>query len=106
MQKNGAVIEFRYNADGIRTSKNVGGVEHVYTLNDSQKEGIGIAAGASVLEIGYESRYIDVNIEVLTIGITYMYKDGKFELGHGSGWFGWSFSIDLVELYKLLYEGG
>ena len=29
-------IEFRYNADGIRTSKTVNGVEHVYTLHGSQ----------------------------------------------------------------------
>ena len=32
----------------------------------------------------------------LTIGITYMYKDGKFEFGCGAGWFGWSVSIDFV----------
>ena len=30
------MIEFLYNADGIRTSKTVNGVEHVYTLNGSQ----------------------------------------------------------------------
>ena len=36
MQKTNSVIEFRYNADGIRTSKTVNGVEHVYTLNGSQ----------------------------------------------------------------------
>jgi len=36
MQKSGLVMEFRYNADGIRTSKTVGGIEHVYTLNGSQ----------------------------------------------------------------------
>ena len=29
-------MEFRYNADGIRTSKTVGTVEHVYTLQGSQ----------------------------------------------------------------------
>ena len=64
------------------------------------KEGIGIDAGASVLEIGYDGRIIDASIEGLTIGITYMYKDGKFEFGVGAGWFGWSVSIDFVELFK------
>ena len=29
-------MEFRYNADGIRTSKTIGGIEHVYTLNGTQ----------------------------------------------------------------------
>ena len=36
MQKFGLVMEFRCNADGIRTSKTVNGVEHVYTLNGTQ----------------------------------------------------------------------
>ena len=38
MIRNGgqSVLEFKYNADGIRTSKTVNGVEHVYTLNGSQ----------------------------------------------------------------------
>ena len=62
-------------------------------------------AGASVLEIGYDGRIIDASIEGLTIGITYMYKDGKFEFGCGAGWLGWSVSIDFVELFKLLFGG-
>ena len=41
--------------------------------------------------------------EGLTIGFTYMYKDGKFKFGYGAGWFGWSVSIDFAELFKLLF---
>lgn len=69
------------------------------------KKGIGIDAGASVLEIGCDGRIIDASVEFFTIGITYMYKDGKFKFGHGAGWFGWSVSIDFVELFKLLFGG-
>jgi len=36
MEKVGSVIEFVYNADGIRTSKTVNNVEHIYTLNGTQ----------------------------------------------------------------------
>ena len=38
MIRNGgqSVLEFKYNAGGIRTSKTVGTVEHVYTLQGSQ----------------------------------------------------------------------
>ena len=36
MQKTNSVIEFRYNDDGIRTSKTVNGTEYVYTLNGSR----------------------------------------------------------------------
>ena len=64
------------------------------------KEEIGIDADASVLEIGYDGRIIDASIEGLTIGITFMYKDGKFKFGVGALWFGWSVSIDFVEFFK------
>lgn len=58
-----------------------------------------------MLEIGYDGRIIDASIEGLTMGITYMYKDGKFKFGYGAGWFGGSVSIDFVELFKLLFKG-
>ena len=69
------------------------------------EEGIGFEAGASALEIGYEGQFVNVSVEGGAIGITYMYKDGKFELGCGSGLFGWSVSIDLVELHKQVFGG-
>ena len=36
MTKSGSTIEFLYNADGLRTSKKVNNVEHIYTLNGTQ----------------------------------------------------------------------
>ena len=36
MEKSDSVIKFLYNADGIRTSKEVNNVEHIYTLNGTQ----------------------------------------------------------------------
>ena len=69
------------------------------------EEGIGLDAGASVLVIGYDGRIIDASIEGLTVGITFMYKDGKFEFGYGAGWYGWSVSVDFIELFKVLLGG-
>ena len=69
------------------------------------KEGIGIDVGANVVSIGYDGRVVDASIEGLTVGITYMYKDGKMELGIGAGWIGWSFSIDFLALFNLLFGG-
>lgn len=69
------------------------------------KEGIGISVGGNVLEIGYDGRVVDASIEGLSVGITYMYKDGELEFGFGAGWIGWSISIDLIELCKLLFGG-
>ena len=36
MEKTNSVIQFLYNADGIRTNKIVNGTDHVYTLNGTQ----------------------------------------------------------------------
>lgn len=58
-----------------------------------------------MLRIGYDGKVLDASIEGFTIGITYMYRDGKFTLGYGVGWYGWSISIDFVELFKLLFGG-
>ena len=69
------------------------------------KKGIGFDAGASAIQIGYDGRIIDADVEFFTVGITYMYKDGAFEFGYGAGWYGWSVGIDIVELCKLLFGG-
>ena len=69
------------------------------------KKGIGLDVSANVAEIGYDGRIIDANFEVLSIGFTYMYKDGKLELKHGYVLWGWSLSIDFVELWKCLFGG-
>ncbi|MCI7632558.1 MAG: RHS repeat-associated core domain-containing protein, partial [Candidatus Onthovivens sp.] len=69
------------------------------------KKGIGINASANVLELGFDGKIFDANVEGLSVGLTYMYKDGKLELKHGYGWWGWSVSIDFVELFKWLFGG-
>ncbi|MCQ2798616.1 MAG: RHS repeat-associated core domain-containing protein [Bacilli bacterium] len=74
-------------------------------LGLNYKKGIGVDVGASVLRIGYDGKVLDASIEGFTIGITYMYRDGKITFGYGVGWYGWSISIDFVELFKLLFGG-
>lgn len=51
------------------------------------------------------ANFFDASIECITIGITYVYKDGTLEFGIGAGWLGWSVSIDFVELFKFLFGG-
>ena len=66
------------------------------------KDGIGIDTSLSVLEAGYDGRIIDVSVSFLTLGITNMYRNGEWDLGAGSGFFGISVSINFGELIKLL----
>lgn len=65
---------------------------------------IGIDLSASVVEIGYDGRILDASIEGLTLGITAAYKKGKIEFGIGLGWFGFSISVDFIELFQLEVE--
>lgn len=58
-----------------------------------------------VIEIGYDGRIIAASVSGLTIGATYLLKDGKFKLEYGYGWWGWSVSIDFIELFKWLFGG-
>ena len=67
------------------------------------KKGIGVSANANVVSIGYDGRIVDVSFELLTVGATYMYKDGSFKFGYGAGLYGYTISVDFTELYKIIF---
>ena len=69
------------------------------------KKGIGLSASANVLSVGYDGRVLDFSFELLTVGATYMYKDGKLGFGYGAGWYGFTVSIDFIELYNIIFGG-
>lgn len=64
-----------------------------------------ISPKSSVIEIGYDGKLIDVSVSGLTGGFTYLLKEKQFKFGWYGGWFGWSISIDFVELLKLIFGG-
>lgn len=41
----------------------------------------------------------------LTGGFTCMLKEKQFKFGLYGGWYGWSISIDFVELFELIFGG-
>ena len=67
------------------------------------KKGIGVSASANVVSVGYDGRILDVSFELLSVGATYMYKDGRFKFGYGAGWYGFTVSLDFIELYKIIF---
>ena len=70
------------------------------------KKGIGFDVSANVVEVGFDSRIIDFNFEFISFGYKAMYNNGKVSGKAGFGWFGFSFSIDFVELIEWLEEDG
>ena len=83
----------------IRQTWGTNYMDFLYYAGINYKKGIGLDASANVSEINYDGRFIDAGIEGLSVGFTYMYKDGKFQFKHGYGWWGWSVSIDFLELF-------
>ena len=78
---------------------------NISTYFGISSDGVGLDLGANVLEIGYDGRIIDANLEVLTAGLTFMYKEGTFEFGIGAVWFGYSVTIDIDEIIKIIFGG-
>ena len=75
---------------------------------DSSKDNkarLGFDASANVIEIGYDGRIIDASVSGLSIGATGLFKNGKLKFEYGYGWWGWSVSIDFIELFKLFFGG-
>ena len=58
-----------------------------------------------MLEVGYDGRIIDVSVSALTVGATYLLKDGKFKWGFNYGWIGVSVSVDFIEIGKIVIGG-
>ena len=78
---------------------NVGNIQTYFGFNI--QKGVGFDLNTSVASIEYDGEYFDASVDFLTIGITYMYKDGKVKLGAGVGLIGWSFTVNIIELIEL-----
>ena len=83
---------------------NVGNIS-VYAGFDYEK-GIGFDASASLIEFAFDSRIIDFSVEFISFGYKARYNNGEFEAKTGFGWYGFSISIDFVELVEWLKERG
>ena len=87
----GVTLTFTYNADGIRTSKTVGGSEHIYHLNGSQIITETWTQGQSAMIYLYDA-------EGSPIGMKYRggnMADGEFE----EYWFEKNLQGDIVAVY-------
>ena len=87
----GVTLTFTYNAEGIRTSKTVGGTEHTYHLNGSQIITETRGRGQSVIIYLYDA-------EGSPIGMKYRggnMADGEFE----EYWFEKNLQGDIVAVY-------
>ena len=67
------------------------------------EKGLGVEAGVSAVSLGYDGRFIDFNVDFLSLGATYMYNNGKFKGGISSGYIGFGVAVDIPELIRLIW---
>ncbi|MBO5285851.1 MAG: hypothetical protein J6B16_03025 [Clostridia bacterium] len=70
------------------------------------KKGIGIEANASVLSIGYDGRFIGVQVDFLTAKFFFTYKNGELKIDPGFGLVDFGISINIVAIIDYLKGNG
>ena len=87
----GVTLTFTYNADGIRTSKTVGGSEHIYHLNGSQIITETWTQGQSAMIYLYDAEGSPIGMK---------YRDGNMAVGEFEEyWFEKNLQGDIVAVY-------
>ena len=88
----GVTLTFTYNAEGIRTSKTVGGTEHTYHLNGSQIITETRGRGQSVIIYLYDAEGSPIGMK---------YRDGNMAVGEFEEyWFEKNLQGDIVAVYN------
>ncbi len=67
------------------------------------KEGIGIDLSASVLDVGFDGKVIDLSVSIIGVGVFFKFENWKVKAKVDPlGWFGIGFSVDLMEFFKFM----
>lgn len=68
-------------------------------------KGLGGFNSANVAAIGYDGKYIDIELSLLTANVGVAFKDGEFKSGGSFGWFGFSIGVDIKAILEKLFGG-
>ncbi len=68
-------------------------------------KGLGVFNSANVAAIGYDGKYIDIELSLLTANVGVAFKDGEFKSGGSFGWFGFSIGVDINAILEKLFGG-
>lgn len=67
------------------------------------EKGGGVDLSANVLEVGFDGKVIDLSVTIIGAGVFFKFENGEVEAMYDPiGWFGVSFSVDLIELFKFM----
>ena len=68
-------------------------------------KGIGLNMGVSVAAIGFDGKYIDAEVSMLTFGGGVIFQDGKIKVNLAPGWIGFTLSVDIKNIMEQLFGG-
>ena len=74
----------------------------VYAGFNFKKDKYGVELGGSVGRLGYDGRFIDVYIDILTMKFFLIYEDGKLKIDPGFGLVDFGISIDVAAIIEYL----
>ena len=78
----------------------------VYAGLNFEKNKYGVELGGSVGRLGYDGRFIDVQVDFLTAKFFFIYEDGKLKIDPGFGWVDFGISIDIAAIIEYLKGNG
>ena len=78
----------------------------VYAGFNFEKNKYGVELGGSVGRLGYDGRFIDVQVDFLTAKFFFIYEDGKIKIDPGFGWVDFRISIDIAAIIEYLKGNG
>ena len=78
----------------------------VYAGFNFEKNKYGVELGGSVGRLGYDGRFIDVQVDFLTAKFFFIYEDGKLKIDPGFGWVDFGISIDIAAIIEYLKGNG
>ena len=83
-----------------------GGNIDIYAGFSFEKKKYGVELGGSVGRLGYDGRFIDVQVDFLTAKFFFIYEDGKLKIDPGFGWVDFGISIDIGAIIEYLKGNG
>ena len=78
----------------------------LYAGFNFEKKKYGIELGGSVGRLGYDGKFIDVQVDFLTAKFFFIYEKGNLKIDPGFGWIDFGISMDIPAIIKYLEGKG
>ena len=78
----------------------------IYVGANFEKMKFGVELGGSVGRLGYDGKFIDIQVDFLTAKFFCIYENGRIKIDPGFGFVDFGISVDIVAVIKYLTGNG